>query len=412
MSNFHRFFLIVFLIATTAMSPISEPDWGFFGHRKINKMAVLTLPQEMIGFYKKHIAYIARESIAPDKRRYSLPVEGVRHYIDLDYFEYEDISEFPRKLEQAIAFNSNIYFVNEKSDSILLMQTANHTVIDSGLIANDRLTVDVQKYLDWNKSLMPFGQREDYIQTFDLDKLPKWVKLNKKRRNGKLIIVDKFSEYGIAPYFIENMYRQLVYAFEDLDGKKILRLSTELGHYLSDIHVPLHTTKNYNGEMTNQLGIHAFWESRLPELYADAKYDFMVGKAEYVTDAQEYIWKTIADSHSLVPEVLGMEKQISERFPDDQQFCYEERNNRTVRIECEEYALAYHEAMGGMVEERMQNSILAVGSFWFSAWVAAGQPDLEAITNDLEFYARTNNNEAADNNDEEGSKVKIRQHNN
>ena len=32
-------------------------SWGFYGHKKINRMAVFTLPPEMLGFYKKHIEY-------------------------------------------------------------------------------------------------------------------------------------------------------------------------------------------------------------------------------------------------------------------------------------------------------------------------------------------------------------------
>ena len=32
--------------------------WGFYGHRRINRMACFTLPPEMFGFYKKHIDFI------------------------------------------------------------------------------------------------------------------------------------------------------------------------------------------------------------------------------------------------------------------------------------------------------------------------------------------------------------------
>ena len=42
-----------------------------------------------------------------------------------------------------------------------------------------------------------------------------------------------------------------------------------------------HTTENYNGQFTNQKGIHGFWESRIPELFYD-EYDFITGKAKYI----------------------------------------------------------------------------------------------------------------------------------
>ena len=42
---------------------------------------------------------------------------------------------------------------------------------------------------------------------------------------------------------------------QKLSGKrleKILKYSAELGHYIGDAHVPLHTTENYNGQLTNR----------------------------------------------------------------------------------------------------------------------------------------------------------------
>ena len=54
---------------------------------------------------------------------------------------------------------------------------------------------------------------------------------------------------------------------------------------------------------------------------------------------------------------------------------------RSIRTQCEDYAKTYEQAMDGMVEARMQDAILAIGSAWFTAWVDAGQPDLNALLN-------------------------------
>ena len=35
----------------------------------------------------------------------------------------------------------------------------------------------------------------------------------------------------------------------------------------------------------------------------------------------------------------------------------------------------------GMIERRMREAIIAVGSIWYTAWVDAGQPDLSSLTN-------------------------------
>ena len=44
-----------------------------------------------------------------------------------------------------------------------------------------------------------------------------------------------------------------------------------------------------------------------------------------------------------------------------------------------DYSRAYQQMLHGMVERRMRSAILSVGSFWYSAWVDAGQPDLDKL---------------------------------
>ncbi|MDV7394189.1 hypothetical protein RZS08_22605, partial [Arthrospira platensis SPKY1] len=130
------------------------------------------------------------------------------------------------------------------------------------------------------------------------------------------------------------MQQRLTRAFEEGDARRILRLSTEMGHYIGDAHVPLHTTENYNGQMTGQDGIHAFWESRLVELFADPEYDFWVGPARYIEDPASYYWEVVLESHQLLDSVLGVEWALRKTFPADRQFCYEERLGMTVRTQC------------------------------------------------------------------------------
>lgn len=59
-----------------------------------------------------------------------------------------------------------------------------------------------------------------------------------------------FFSYGIFTRYIQTVYNRLVKAFENHDVDYILKNSDDLGHYVSDTHVPLHTTENYNGKLT------------------------------------------------------------------------------------------------------------------------------------------------------------------
>lgn len=195
--------------------------------------------------------------------------------------------------------------------------------------------------------------------------------------------VEKFSERqllvrGVLPWQINRSYYSLVKAFSGKNFQQILRHSADIGHYLADAHVPLHTTSNYNGQQTNQVGIHAFWESRLPELFSDG-YDFLVGRARYVQSPVDEAWRIVQESHALVDSVLEIEARLNDRFATDRKYGYITRNHLLIRTYSDDYSTAYHEALNGMVERRMRGAVHSIGSFWYSAWVDAGQPDIRHL---------------------------------
>lgn len=273
-------------------------SWGFFAHKRINKMAVMTLPPSMITFYKKHIEYISEHAVDPDRRRYSSEDEACRHYIDLDHYGANPFDSIPRWWKHAVA-----------------------------------------KYSE-----------------------------------------DTLKAYGIVPWHIEKMVYRLTEAFKEENLDKILHYSADLGHYIADAHVPLHTTENYNGQLTGQKGIHGFWESRIPELKAD-QYDYFTGRARYIEKPLDAAWQAVRESFAAKDSVLLFEAELNKRFSPDRKYAYESRGNTTVKVYSEEYTSEYDKMMDGMVERRMRASVIMVGSLWYTAWVDAGQPDLSRLDN-------------------------------
>lgn len=221
----------------------------------------------------------------------------------------------------------------------------------------------------------------DHYGAYPYDSLPrKWkdavVKLSE----------DTLNEYGTVPWWVQTMLYRLTDAFKEKNQVKILKLSAELGHYIADAHVPLHASSNHNGQYTDQLGIHGFWESRIPELLADKEWDFFIGKAVYISNPGDFIWKRVLESAAAADTVLKFEKKLSQQFPGDQKYAFEERNGTLVRQYSSAYSKAYNEKLKGMIERRMRQAIYAVASFWYTAWVNAGQPDLTKLS-DKEFSA-------------------------
>lgn len=274
---------------------IFSSGWGFFAHRQINRLAVFTLPVEMITFYKKNIRYIEEAAVNPDRRRYIVPEEAPRHYIDLDGYGDSAAFRLPRY---------------------------------------------------WKEAVEKFGK-------------------------------DSLQAHGILPWNINRVYNELKDAFFVRDPEKILRLSADLGHYIADAHVPLHTTKNYDGQLTGQIGIHAFWESRLPELFS-SEYDFFVGKAKHIDNIQLTAWGIITHTNQALDSVLRFEKQLSQKWG-DKKFNFESQGKQTVKVFSSDYSKAYHQLLSGMVERQMRSAIFMIGSIWYTAWVDAGQPDLKSL---------------------------------
>lgn len=189
---------------------------------------------------------------------------------------------------------------------------------------------------------------------------------------------DSLNKQGTVPWTIQRTYYRLVNAFKTHDTLAILTASANLGHYIADAHVPLHLTQNYNGQLTNQTGIHALFETRIPELFGN-NYNYYIGKARYIENPLAEAFKICRTSYSEVDSVLRMECLLNKTFPANKKMVRVKRGNRMVTDYSIEYSRAYQKLLKGMVQRRMRSAILEIGSYWYSAWVDAGQPDLNKL---------------------------------
>ncbi len=211
----------------------------------------------------------------------------------------------------------------------------------------------------------------DRYGTHPFDSLPRTWKLAVARYTE-----DSLQKHGIVPWWLEVMTNRLTKAFREKDVIRILQNAAEIGHYLSDAHVPLHACSNHNGQYTGQRGIHGLWESRVPELLANAKWNFWIGQAVYVEKPSEYFWSRVLESALASDSVLRLERELNARTDPARKYAYEERKGKLIRQYSSEYARRYDSLLGGMVERRMRLSIQSVASIWYTCWVLAGQPDL------------------------------------
>jgi hypothetical protein len=216
----------------------------------------------------------------------------------------------------------------------------------------------------------------DHYGAYPFDSLPRtWKDATAK------FTEDSLAKYGIGPWWIQTMLYRLTKAFSEKDEARILKLSAEIGHYIADAHVPLHACSNHNGQFTNQRGIHGFWESRVPELLAEKNWDFFIGKAAYINNPLQFTWKRVLESAAGADSVLRFERTLNNKYAADKKYAFEERNGVLIKQYSLNYTIDYNNSLNNMVERRMRQSVYAVASFWYTAWVNAGQPDLKNLTN-------------------------------
>lgn len=368
--------LVALLFAGSGSRPpagkCGAPEWGFFAHKRINRLAVFLLPPDMMVFFKKNIDWISDHAVDADMRRYATKNEAPRHYIDLDLYGDPPYGRLPRLFPDALQTFTTIYAVNRRNDTLVVYDPREERTEEERRLWRRFFATQVARQFHRADSRL----HPDTLRQFMLgENLPPpsagdW---------RDAFFVENLSEHGIVPWHLQKMQRDLTAAFRNKDSKRILRLAADLGHYIGDAHVPLHTTSNYNGQKTNQHGIHAFWESRIPELFADKQYDYFVGKAYYVNDPVKFFWDMVLASNSMVDSVLNIEWSLRQSYPKDRQICPTMRNGVAMLAPCPAYAAAYQEAMNGMVERRMRSAILSLASAWYTAWVDAGQPNLSRM---------------------------------
>ena len=192
---------------------------------------------------------------------------------------------------------------------------------------------------------------------------------------------DSLLKYGYVPYWVVAMQQKLTEAFRAGNKDSILFYAADLGHYISDAHVPLHTSLNYDGQLSGQKGLHSLWETMVPEIEIN-NYDlYNHHHAQYIAHPAEAIWKAVRQAHLLVGAVFTEEIEATKEFTDATKYRIQQRNGREVKSYSTEFAKAYSKRLGATINQQLVSAASLCSDFWYTAWVDAGKPDLNVTFN-------------------------------
>jgi hypothetical protein len=174
----------------------------------------------------------------------------------------------------------------------------------------------------------------------------------------------RFGDAGLSigrlPWLIQESYARLVEAFKNRDKTRILEEADVLASLVAEIHNPLALSDNADGQKTGQHGLWLRFSQRLPEAM-DKKLSLNPDAAIYLDDPKEYVFSMLTASYIWLDNVLYLE-DLAKRGKGG-------------------YTEAYYEDLvqraGPLLRERLSSAAQDVGSYWYTAWTAAGRPELK-----------------------------------
>ncbi len=220
---------------------------------------------------------------------------------------------------------------------------------------------------------------EQYNHFIDIDRYGKYPFDELPREKARAI--EKFGletvkKNGFLPWRIAEFSDSLKMAVNKNDREKMLKYTSWLAHYVEDAHVPLHTTENYDGQLTNQPGIHSRFETELVrflisrnELKFDLKNlsDKLKAKS-LIDDKVKFAFAVVLNSYQLVDDILDADKYAKSQIPTEKLYRVEKRNGRTRYIYSEEYYSIMSERLKNLLHNQMSDASVNLALIWLTSW--------------------------------------------
>jgi hypothetical protein len=178
----------------------------------------------------------------------------------------------------------------------------------------------------------------------------------------------KMRDAGTLPWTTESVYGSLRRAFEAYPRRgnfgpnahlDVILFSAWLAHYVSDAHVPLHGVVNYDGQLTQQWGVHTRWEATLFERYLN-QLSLAPKPTAPIKDPRAFVFNALLQDYQLAQTVLKSDRDAI--------------GNRDLYDDA--YYQSFFAANKSIMEQRLNDAISAVAAMIAGAWEAAGRPEM------------------------------------
>ena len=177
---------------------------------------------------------------------------------------------------------------------------------------------------------------------------------------------------GTLPWRIAEYTLKLAEDMKSGEREKIRMTAAALGHYVGDSYSPLHSVENYNGQYTNNYGVHKQFENRMVNAYMDSYEPELNKEAAPIEEPLRHAFDIVMRSYKLVLPILESERKARKILTREQ---IDSLNDwRTEGIP--DYLAILYSDLGEMGWNQMNSASYDLGRYWVSAWELAGKPVL------------------------------------
>lgn len=194
----------------------------------------------------------------------------------------------------------------------------------------------------------------DRLVPFPFGDLPR-TEATLKERFG-----DDAVKIGRLPWLVQESYAKLVEAFRSGDKTRILAESDTLGGYVADMSNPLALSENWDGQKTGQHGLWVRFATKLPEVM-DKRLKVGPEAARFLDDPKGQVFFIGGATYIWLDNLL-YEEELAHRGQSGYGELYYESLERRA---------------GWLLRARFEQAATDVGSYWYTAWTAAGRPELK-----------------------------------
>jgi len=199
-----------------------------------------------------------------------------------------------------------------------------------------------------------------YYHYIDIDYYPEFAQGTMPHNFDSLVTrygYDTVTDKGTVPWVITEWADSLTHLLERQQWNSVWQIAAELGHFIADSHQPLHLTMNYNGQETENDGIHSRYESSMisPHLQDLTPPDSL---AIYWTSPIDSVFQYIDRMYPYVDDIMAADDEASSQ---------DDSYGSTY------YTLLWNQ-LDSLTTDAINRAILDLANIWYTAWVNAGQP--------------------------------------